>query len=285
MKTRAVRLYGESDLRLEEFDMGELKDDEILMELITDSVCMSTYKESIQGAKHQRVNDDISEHPIIVGHEFAGIIREVGAKWKDKYQVGTKYTMQPAINIKGSMAAIGYSYEYCGGAATFIKVPPIVMEKDCLLPFDENSAFFEASLAEPMSCIIGAFHSMYHSERGVYEHKMGIVEGGKSALLASCGPMGLGAIDYAVHGPYNSKRVVVVDIDEARLERAKLLINPEDAAKNGVELIYVNTKDNDHAVEDLKNLNDGKGYNETFVFAPVKPLIDMADHLLGMMDV
>ena len=80
MKTRAVRLYGESDLRLEEFDMGELKDDEILMELITDSVCMSTYKESIQGAKHQRVNDDISEHPIIVGHEFAGIIREVGAK-------------------------------------------------------------------------------------------------------------------------------------------------------------------------------------------------------------
>ena len=87
MKTKAVRLYGESDLRLEEFDMGELKDDEILMELITDSVCMSTYKESIQGAKHQRVNDDISEHPIIVGHECAGIIREVGAKWKDKYKV------------------------------------------------------------------------------------------------------------------------------------------------------------------------------------------------------
>ena len=97
MKTKAVRLYGESDLRLEEFDMGELKDDEILMELITDSVCMSTYKESIQGAKHQRVNDDISEHPIIVGHECAGIIREVGAKWKDKYKVGAKYTMQPAL--------------------------------------------------------------------------------------------------------------------------------------------------------------------------------------------
>ena len=281
MKTRAVRLYGESDLRLEEFDMGELKDDEILMELITDSVCMSTYKESIQGAKHQRVNDDISEHPIIVGHEFAGIIREVGAKWKDKYQVGTKYTMQPAINIKGSMAAIGYSYEYCGGAATFIKVPPIVMEKDCLLPFDENSAFFEASLAEPMSCIIGAFHATYHTTPYVYEHQMGLKDGGSVALLGCAGPMGLGAIDYAVHGPYNSKRVVVVDIDEARLERAKLLINPEDAAKNGVELIYVNTKDNDHAVEDLKNLNDGKGYNETFVFAPVKPLIEMADHLLG----
>lgn len=80
---------------------------------------------------------------------FAGIIREVGAKWKDKYQVGTKYTMQPAINIKGSMAAIGYSYEYCGGAATFLKVPANCNGKRLLIPFDENSAFFEASLAEP----------------------------------------------------------------------------------------------------------------------------------------
>ena len=236
MKTKAVRLYGESDLRLEEFDMGELKDDEILMELITDSVCMSTYKESIQGAKHQRVNDDISEHPIIVGHECAGIIREVGAKWKDKYKVGAKYTMQPALNIEGSMAAIGYSYEYCGGAATFIKVPSIVMEEDCLLPFDENSAYFEASLAEPMSCIIGAFHSMYHSERGVYEHKMGIVEGGKSALLASCGPMGLGAISYMLNCDRKPSLLVITDIDEARLKRASELFTEEYAKEQAKNL-------------------------------------------------
>ena len=77
------------------------------------------------------------------------------------------------------------------------------------------------------------------------------------ALLGCAGPMGLGAIDYAVHGPYNSKRVVVTDINEDRLKRAESLITPEDAAKNGVELIYVNTKDNDHAIEDLKKLNDG----------------------------
>ena len=281
MKTRAVRLYGESDLRLEEFDMGELKDDEILMELITDSVCMSTYKESIQGAKHQRVNDDISEHPIIVGHEFAGIIREVGAKWKDKYQVGTKYTMQPAINIKGSMAAIGYSYEYCGGAATFIKVPPIVMEKDCLLPFDENSAFFEASLAEPMSCIIGAFHSMYHSERGVYEHKMGIVEGGKSALLASCGPMGLGAISYMLNCDRKPSLLVITDIDEVRLKRASELFTEEYAKERGVEIHFVNTAKVDDPVKTLRDLTGGTGFDDVSVYAPVRPVIEMADEILG----
>ena len=281
MKTRAVRLYGESDLRLEEFDMGELKDDEILMELITDSVCMSTYKESIQGAKHQRVNDDISEHPIIVGHEFAGIIREVGAKWKDKYQVGTKYTMQPAINIKGSMAAIGYSYEYCGGAATFIKVPPIVMEKDCLLPFDENSAFFEASLAEPMSCIIGAFHSMYHSERGVYEHKMGIVEGGKSALLASCGPMGLGAISYMLNCDRKPSLLVITDIDEVRLKRASELFTEEYAKERGVEIHFVNTAKVDDPVKTLRDLTGGTGFDDVFCYAPVEAVVELSSAVLG----
>ena len=273
MKTKAVRLYGESDLRLEEFDMGELKDDEILMELITDSVCMSTYKESIQGAKHQRVNDDISEHPIIVGHECAGIIREVGAKWKDKYKVGAKYTMQPALNIEGSMAAIGYSYEYCGGAATFIKVPSIVMEKDCLLPFDENSAYFEASLAEPMSCIIGAFHSMYHSERGVYEHKMGIVEGGKSALLASCGPMGLGAISYMLNCDRKPSLLVITDIDEARLKRASELFTEEYAKERGVEIHFVNTAKVDDPVKALRDLTGGTGFDGclNFFAGPVDP--------------
>ena len=121
MKTRAVRLYGESDLRLEEFDMGELKDDEILMELITDSVCMSTYKESIQGAKHQRVNDDISEHPIIVGHEFAGIIREVGAKWKDKYQVGTIARQPRASRSKNAESFLHFVKEVVDLSIIMIK--------------------------------------------------------------------------------------------------------------------------------------------------------------------
>lgn len=53
--------------------------------------------------------------------------------------------------------------------------------------------------AEPMSCIIGTFHAMYHTRDGEYVHDMGIVEGGKMALLAGVGPMGLGAIDYALH--------------------------------------------------------------------------------------
>ena len=38
MKTKAVRLYGKSDLRLEEFELPEMKDDEILAKVVSDSL-------------------------------------------------------------------------------------------------------------------------------------------------------------------------------------------------------------------------------------------------------
>ncbi len=41
MKTRAVRMYGTRDLRLEEFELPEIRDDEILVKVMSDSICMS----------------------------------------------------------------------------------------------------------------------------------------------------------------------------------------------------------------------------------------------------
>lgn len=49
MKTRAVRIYGKKDLRLEEFELPAIKDGEILIKIVSDSICMSTYKVAIQG--------------------------------------------------------------------------------------------------------------------------------------------------------------------------------------------------------------------------------------------
>ena len=44
MKTTAVRIYGEKDLRLETFELPQIKDDEILVKIVSDSICMSSYK-------------------------------------------------------------------------------------------------------------------------------------------------------------------------------------------------------------------------------------------------
>jgi threonine dehydrogenase-like Zn-dependent dehydrogenase len=280
MKTKAVRIYGKKDLRLEEFELPPLKEDEILAKVISDSICMSSHKAALQGAEHKRVPDDIHINPTIIGHEFAGIILEVGKKWQHKFSKGQKFSIQPAMSQIGTLNAPGYSYRYIGGDATHIIIPDIVMEADCLLPYD-GEAFFAASLAEPMSCIIGAFHASYHIPPGTYVHEMGIRKGGKMAILAGVGPMGLGAIDYALHQDRKPGLIIVTDIDETRLAMAACLFPPEHAAEMGIKLEYVNTGKTFNPVRQLKELSGGTGFDDVFIFAPVKQVIEQGDAILG----
>ncbi|OQB13264.1 MAG: Sorbitol dehydrogenase [Firmicutes bacterium ADurb.Bin193] len=280
MKTKAVRFYGNEDLRLEEFDLPPIKENEILARVVSDSLCMSNYKAAKQGSAHKRVPDDIDKNPVIIGHEFCGELVEVGKKWRDKFKAGDKFSIQPALNYKGSLDAPGYSYQYIGGDATYIIIPNEVMEQGCLLPYG-GEAFFYGSLAEPMSCIVGAFHANYHTTAGSYEHKMGIKQGGKMAILAGAGPMGMGAIDYAVHCDLKPSFLVVTDIDDARLKRCEEILPVSEAAKNGVKLVYVNTARVADAKEYLMSLTDGAGYDDVFVFAPVKQVVELGDKILS----
>ncbi len=280
MKTKAVRLYGKNDLRLEEFELPEIRDDEILAHIVSNSICMSSHKAAMQGAEHKRVPADIAQNPVIIGHEFCGELVKVGKKWADRYKAGEKFAIQPALNYKGSLDAPGYSYHYIGGNATYVVIPNEVMEMNCLLPYS-GEAYFYGSLAEPVSCIVGGYHANYHTTPGSYEHSMGITEGGCMAILAGAGPMGLGAIDYAVHCDRKPSLVVVTDLDDARLTRAAQILTVEKAAEQGVRLLYVNTSKYDDPEAYLRSLTDGRGFNDIFVYAPVRPVVEMADHLLA----
>lgn len=280
MKTRAARLYGVNDIRVEEFELPPIKDNEILAKVITNSICMSDHKAAEQGGSHKRVPSDVATNPIILGHEFCGEIIEVGKKWQDKFKAGSKFSIQPAINYKGTLDAPGYSFPHIGGNATYVIIPHQVMDMDCLLTY-EGDAYFLGGLAEPVSCVVGTFHAMYHTKGGSYKHHMGIVEGGNLALLAGVGPMGLCAIDYAMHCDRRPGRLVVTDIDDARLARAASIYTVEEAKKQGVELVYVNTKTVSDPVAKLMELTGGKGYDDVIVMAPVKALVEQADRILA----
>ena len=284
MKTKAVRLYGKEDLRLEEFELPQMKDDEILAKVVSDSICMSSYKSSHQGTDHKRVPNDIAEHPTIIGHEFAGEIVEVGSKWKDEFKPGEKFSIQPALNDEngpvGVQSAPGYSYRFIGGDATYVIIPNAVMEKGCLLHYT-GEGFYPASLSEPLSCVIGALHAHYHTTPGSYVHQMGIKDGGKMALLAGVGPMGLAMINYVLHREDRRPSLfVVTDIDQARLDRAASLYTKEFAASKGIELHYINTSSGD-PVAVLREISGGTGYDDVVVMAPVPAVIEQGDAILG----
>ncbi len=278
MLTKAVRLYGAGDLRLEEFELGEIRDDEILVEVISDSVCMSTYKCASLGPAHKRVPKDVAQHPTIMGHEMAGNIVQVGAKYRGQFKEGDKFTMQPALNYKGSMWSPGYSYTRCGGNATYCVMPPEVMELGCLLPYT-GEAYFDASLAEPMSCCIGAFNAAYHTRMGVYTHDMGIKAGGRLAILAGAGPMGMGAVEYALGCDRRPGVIVVTDIDESRLVQCRRFFT-EKAEKNGVAVYFINTAGMSDPAGELKAIAGG-GFDDVMIFAPVGALMTLAGGILG----
>jgi len=278
VKTKAVRLYGEDDLRLEEFELPAIGQDEILAEVISDSLCMSSYKAASQGARHKRVPDDVAENPVIIGHEFAGKILEVGEKWKHKFKSGDKFTVQPALG-EVTMDAAGYSFQWFGGDATHVVVPPIYLERDCIIPFEADS-YFMSSLAEPYSCVAGTFEAHFHTTYGSYVHEMGIREGGKMAMLAAAGPMGIAAIDFIVHADRKPSLLVVTDIDQDRLDYVAGLITPGEAMNNGIELKYINASGKN--TEYLRSLTgEQAGYDDVLVFAPVKPVVEQGDDLLA----
>ena len=285
MKTKAVRLYGKDDLRLEEFELPAIREDEILAKVVSDSICMSSYKAAHQGTDHKRVPNDVAVHPTIIGHEFAGEIVEVGKKWQGQFKPGDKFSIQPALTYEGGpvgvLSAPGYSYRFIGGDATYVVIPAEVMEQGCLLPY-KGEGFYPASLSEPLSCVIGAMHACYHTTPGSYVHAMEIKDGGKMALLAGVGPMGLACINYVLHREDRKPSLfVVTDIDQTRLDRAASLYTKEFAASRGIDLRYVNTG----AVEDpagaLREISGGTGYDEVVVMAPVPAVIAQADEILA----
>lgn len=275
--SKALRLYGKDNMKIDEVSLPEIKDDEILAEVMSDSMCMSSWKLAKEGEEHKKTPNNLKDHPIMVGHEFSGKILKVGSKWQDKFHANEDFVVQPNLARDDTPFVPGYSYPYIGGDATYIIIPNEVMELGCLIPFKGDS-YYEGSLCEPVSCVIAAFDAQYHLIPHTYNHKMGIKAGGNMLIVGGTGPMGLLAIDYALHADTKPKRLVVTDIDQAKLDRAKELY-PSDE----VEVHFVNTKG--LSIDEQEKLLNAKvnneKYDDLFLMISVKPLAEMAGRLMN----
>ena len=275
---RAARMHGTNKVAVSEFQLPEIGPDELLLRVVSSSMCLSTYKALALGSEHKRVPETLASEPVITGHEFAGVLEEVGADLSGRFSVGQSVAILPTMNLPTGYSP-GYSYPFFGGDATYCIVPAIAVEKGCVLPYN-GGYYANGSLAEPMSCIIGAFHASYHTEPLVWEHQMGIRTGGSLALLGSGGAMGVGALDYALHGPFRPRLVVAVDVSDERLGRLRTLFPPEEARSRGCQLEFLNAAEVD-PVQVLAEFAGGDGYDDVVVFAAVRELIETGDAVLA----
>jgi L-sorbose 1-phosphate reductase len=276
MKTQAVRLYGKNDLRLESFELPPISDDEVLVSVIVDSICMSSLKLVNQGENHKKTPPDLKNNPVIIGHECCGDIVQVGKNWQHKFKKGQKYVIQANLQLIDSPYCVGYSYPNTGGCATYMIVNHDVLKQNCLIPYD-GKTYFEGALVEPLSCVIGAFNANYHLKPDSYDHLMGIKPNGELLILGGTGPMGMLAIDYALGGDIKPQKVVVTGRSKEKIALLKKLY----PSRNGVELEFIDISDSEDQLSLLQNTSSKNCFDDIFIFLPSKDLIHLASQLLA----
>ena len=100
------------------------------------------------------------------------------------------------------------------------------------------------------------------------------------AIIGGTGPMGLGAVDYALNGPRKPAKLVVTDINPERLARAEKIFPPEKFSRHGISLQFINTAVGD-AGKILMESTGNRGFNDVLCMAPVKEAVELSGKILA----
>lgn len=194
---------GKEQWVVKEVDPPDLGEDEVLVQVKAAGICGTDI--------HILRAEYFQDFPIIAGHEFSGQIVEVG-KQVSQFKVGDRVTADPNIfcdrcyfckinknNHCLNFQAVGVTRN--GAFAELVAVP-----EKCVFPIPENLTFAEAALAEPLACV-------------VYGAKRSGIQPGEKVLIFGAGPIGL--LLLALYRVYGASQIVVVDVSEKKLEKAK----------------------------------------------------------------
>jgi len=202
-------LRGIEDVVYEERPVPELADDEVLIEVKKTGICGS----DVHYLHHGRIGDFVVKDPMVLGHESAGIVFQVGKGVKN-LKVGQKVAVEPGQTCRKCHACKSGKYELCpdiifaatppydGTLGRYYKVP-----EDLAYPLPDNLDLEDGAMMEPLSVAI-------HSASTISQIKANQV-----VAVFGAGPVGL--LCMAVARALGARRVIAIDINEARLQFAK----------------------------------------------------------------
>ncbi len=185
--------------------------DDVLVETAYIGICGSD-----PHMHHNKVSYKVNV-PLILGHEFAGTIAEVGANVKG-WKVGDRVTSETHADFCGKCVMCrtnnyhvcrerkGYGFQIDGAFAKYVKVPSRILHK-----VPDNVTLKEAALTEPM-CV--AYSSLV---------KHSPLKPGDLVVIIGPGPIGLLCTKMAAILGASDIVVVGTDGDDARMEIAKKL--------------------------------------------------------------
>lgn len=205
---KAAVYHGPQDLRVEEVPVRELKDNEVKIQVKYCGICGTDI--------HIFHGDggccDVTP-PLVPGHEFSGVVAEVGSKVKT-VKVGDRVTGDPndmcgeCYFCKSGMQHfcknnIGVGTTVDGGFAEYV-----IMREKQVYKVSDDLSFIEAAMTEPISCCLHGIDLCN-------------IKAGDTVLVIGGGPIGMIMMQLAKNAGA-SKVIMSEPVEEKREQALKL---------------------------------------------------------------
>ena len=242
---RVVRFYAPRDVRVEDAPDPAAGSGDLLLRVRNCSVCGTDAK--IWRSGHPNLSP-----PRVLGHEVAGEVVEAG-EGADGWSAGDRVQVIAAIpdgtchecrhgwmTVCPNTERIGYQHD--GGFAELMRVPAGALAVDGVNRIPDGLSFAEASLAEPLSCVING-------------QELARVGGGQTVVVVGAGP--IGCLHVRLARARGATRVLLVERSARRLARAAALVAPDEAVE----------ADGTGTVAAVRELTGGRGADVVVVAA------------------
>lgn len=258
---KAVRFHGQHDLRYEDVPIPQVGEGQVKIRPAWVGICGTDLHEYLGGPNlcpttpHPITRETV---PLTMGHEFSGIIEEVGEGVSD-YKPGDRVVIQPIIYDNTCGACLEGLHNCCwnngfvglsgwgGGLAKYIVLPTSTLYR---LP--ENVPLEIGALVEPLSV-------------GWHAVKVSDFKKGQAVLILGGGPIGI-SVMLALKAR-GADKVILSEVSRRRREYA---------TKFGAD--YVLNPLEDDVVKRCRELCDGQGVHIVYDCAGVQAGLDQGVH-------
>ena len=212
---KALKFYAPGDIRLEQIAEPDVAPGEIKIRVRACSMCGTDVKISRSGHPNMSA-------PQVMGHEIAGEIVDVGAG-VDGWRAGDRVQVIAAIPdgtcedcLAGHQSIcpnqLSMGYQFPGGFAEYMIVPNEVLRVDGLNRIPDELSFAEASLAEPLACVLNG-------------QELARVGAGDTVVIVGSGP--IGCLHVRLARSRGAGRIILIDLNGERLAEAAAIVKPD----------------------------------------------------------
>jgi len=243
--------YNNNDVRVEEFPMPEIGEEEVLLKVMASGICGSDVLEWYR----------LPKAPRVLGHEATGIISQVGkkvtkVKTGDRVFISHHVPCNTCIHCqKGHHTACETLHNtnyYPGGFSQYIKIPKINVQLG-IYELPDNITFEEGTFIEPLACAV----------RG---QRLANIQENDTVLIIGSGISGILHTQLAKFK--GAKKILVADINQYRMKLAVQF--GADYAFNSEETLP----------QKIKSVNDGHLVDKVIVCTGATSAVTLASNCI-----